>query len=425
MDAAAIAAAAAKVLAGNDRGGYSVPTGGLYPMQFNWDSAFAALGYRFGEGGGERAWREVELLLDAQCDDGMVPHIVFRGDYHNYFPGPDVWRAGGDPPTSGITDPPVAAMSAAVLHKEHPLADKERYRRLLKSLAKWHRWMADVCLDENSGAFVAAHPWETGRDNLCDWDPAMWRINPRDHGKYVRSDTQIVVASQRPRKADYDRFLEIVAVGRECEWDQREFRKRTPFKMFDPGMTAVLACAADKLDSLLAEEGMNEELKMTAGIGARAREGMSFLWNDEINGYAAYDPVEQKHSDGLSAAAFLAPLAGLCEGERHRKLMKEFDRIASSPFALASYDPAHKGFTPKRYWRGPVWLPMNLLIVEGLRAAGEDARANRVVESSLQLVGKSGFYEYYDPLTGGGLGGEPFTWTASSALHFVNESDGN
>ena len=33
------------VLQENDRGGYTVPTDALYPYQWNWDSAFAALGF--------------------------------------------------------------------------------------------------------------------------------------------------------------------------------------------------------------------------------------------------------------------------------------------------------------------------------------------------------------------------------------------
>ena len=31
-------------LAKNDRGGFTIPTKGLYPYQWNWDSAFVALG---------------------------------------------------------------------------------------------------------------------------------------------------------------------------------------------------------------------------------------------------------------------------------------------------------------------------------------------------------------------------------------------
>ena len=64
-------AAALEILRTNDRGEFSVPTHGLYPVQFNWDSAFASLGYVLFDP--ERAYREVELLLEAQWQDGMVP----------------------------------------------------------------------------------------------------------------------------------------------------------------------------------------------------------------------------------------------------------------------------------------------------------------------------------------------------------------
>ena len=36
---------AQEILRTNDRGGYTVPTARLYPYQWNWDSAFVALGF--------------------------------------------------------------------------------------------------------------------------------------------------------------------------------------------------------------------------------------------------------------------------------------------------------------------------------------------------------------------------------------------
>ena len=65
------AEAARTVLRTNDRGGYTVPTARLYPYQWNWDSAFCAMGFAtFDEA---RAWREIERLLEGQWDDGLVP----------------------------------------------------------------------------------------------------------------------------------------------------------------------------------------------------------------------------------------------------------------------------------------------------------------------------------------------------------------
>ena len=36
---------AKKILLINDKGNYTIPTDGLYPFQWNWDSAFAAYGF--------------------------------------------------------------------------------------------------------------------------------------------------------------------------------------------------------------------------------------------------------------------------------------------------------------------------------------------------------------------------------------------
>ena len=73
---------AAVVLHTNDRsaeGGrarYTVPTAGLYPFQWNWDSGFAAVGWsRIDE---DRAWAEMETLLATQWPSGKVAHIVFH-----------------------------------------------------------------------------------------------------------------------------------------------------------------------------------------------------------------------------------------------------------------------------------------------------------------------------------------------------------
>ena len=71
---------AEEILKKNDLGSYTVPTHGLYPFQWNWDSCLTALGqFHFNEA---RAWREIETLMAHQWNDGMVPHIIFHKGYH-------------------------------------------------------------------------------------------------------------------------------------------------------------------------------------------------------------------------------------------------------------------------------------------------------------------------------------------------------
>ena len=106
--------AARAILALNDRGGYTVPTEGLYPFQWNWDSAFVAMGFATFDL--SRAYRELERLVEGQWDDGMIPHIVFHAPSDSYFPGPDVWGTKHSVATSGITQPPVFGVALAHLH---------------------------------------------------------------------------------------------------------------------------------------------------------------------------------------------------------------------------------------------------------------------------------------------------------------------
>ena len=69
-----------------------------------------------------------------------------------------------------------------------------------------------------------------------------------------------------------------------------------------------------------------------------------------------------------------------------------------------------------QYWRGPVWFNMCWYMIDGLRRYGEDSTADWIRDSLLQLVIEQGFYEYYEPTTGKGLGADGFSWTAALFL---------
>ena len=92
-------------------------------------------------------------------------------------------------------------------------------------------------------------------------------------------------------------------------------------------------------------------------------------------------------------------------------------------YIVPSHDIGTAGYEPQRYWRGPVWLVTNYMIADGLRNAGELAVADRIARSSLELITKSGFAEYYDPKTGEPLGGGRFTWTAAMVIEFLRAQE--
>lgn len=399
------------ILALNDRGGYTVPTAKLYPYQWNWDSVFAAAG--FAEHDLDRAWTEIETLFSGQWPNGMVPHILFHKVDASYFPGPDIWGGVGPVPSSGISQPPIAATFIRCLYDLDPVARAARARRLVVKLRDWHRWFFDWRGED--GAICVSHPWETGRDNSPDWDAPFAAIEPEGIEQYYRRDTTHVVEDERPRRWDYDRYLYLVKLGHECEWDEAHLRKVSPFRVADPTMTFTLLRANRDLRALALALG--EPTGEIDGWIAAIEAGSERLWNPGIAAYDTLDIRSGKHSGVISNASFLNWYAGV----RPERMLDHFDRIAGLlPYAMASADPDQPGFEPRRYWRGPVWAMMNWLIAIGLEDAGLGDRAEALRRTTADMIATGGFAEYFDPRDASPAGGRDFTWTAATWLAWAS-----
>jgi glycogen debranching enzyme len=85
-------------------------------------------------------------------------------------------------------------------------------------------------------------------------------------------------------------------------------------------------------------------------------------------------------------------------------------------FPIPSVARSHPAFSPRPLgnllWRGPTWVNLNWLVARGLRRRGRADLARRIEDASLALVERSGFREYYNPLTGAGYGARNFAWSA-------------
>lgn len=400
------------ILIKNDRGGYTVPTDGLYPYQWNWDSAFAALG--FAEFDIDRAWTELETLFSGQWNDGMVPHILFHRPDPGYFPGHDVWGCTGPIPSSGITQPPVAATLARMIYRGDPEAGRGRAIALFGKLRAWHRWFLDWRLD--NGAVCVTHPWESGRDNAPEWDGPLRRIDPAGVGDYTRRDTTHVDSAMRPTKFDYDRYIWLVQLGRRLNWDQKALLAENPFRVADPTMSFILLRAHRDLMALGRELGL-DTTEMPAEI-ALLEEGAQTLWNPEIRSYDGRDTQTREWAGCITNASFLCWYAGLPSEDQAAHL----ERVLSlAPFGVPSLDPADPRFDSKRYWRGPVWGMMNLMIGTGLAEHGNPL-GETVRGKTADLIRQFGFAEYFDPTDGSPAGGSTFTWTAAVWLAWASPS---
>lgn len=416
---AEIRALALEVLKENDRGSYTIPTKGLYPFQWNWDSCLTALGQcHYDEA---RAWTEIETLFAHQWPDGMVPHIVFHVYSDGYFPGPEVWNTGRPTATSGITQPPVAGFAVKRLYDraKDKAAAAERARALLPKIDAWHRWFYQMRDPAGEGLVAILHPWESGRDNSVDWDEAFERVPTEGVGEYVRRDTQHADPAHRPTKAQYDRYLYLVQLFRSLGWDNARLHEASPFKVVDPGFNAILIRSMSDLAALAEELGEPEIARANRSRAAKGLGALETLWSERHGQYLCHDRSTGQLVESASIGGLLPVFAAIPPG-RAEAIARTIEAWSGAVrHIIPSHDPTDPRFEAKRYWRGPAWLVMNYMIQDGLSAVGETAVAEHIVRSSLDLITQSGFAEYYDPHSGEPCGGGRFTWTAAMVIEFL------
>jgi glycogen debranching enzyme len=440
MEREKLAAAARQVLAENDLGGFTKPAPRQYPHQWNWDSALIASGLAAG-GGPEalaRAREEVRWLLRGQWRNGMVPHVVYHTGPSDYFPDPAFWQIerSADAPTvqtSGITQPPILATAVRRLYEHDPDSHDSRVfvREVYPALLAWHRWFFRERDPQGEGLVCIVHPWESGLDNSPRWDAALARMATENVPPYRRRDTVHVAAAERPTNQDYDRFVLLMDLFRTERYDQAAILARSPFLIQDTLFNAVLYRANADLRALAAVIG-----EPTAEIdGWLARESAAFaakLWNDAAGLYQDYDLRAQEPIPANTIATFAPLYAGIPDAVGAARLVEEHlanpaeyapggDRATVYGVPSASKDGAT--FDPRRYWRGPVWVNTNWLLIQGLRRYGYTTLAATIRRQTLELVARAGFREYFDPLTGDGYGSAGFSWSAALTLDLLAEGE--
>ncbi|MGC7101560.1 MGH1-like glycoside hydrolase domain-containing protein [Amycolatopsis lurida] len=413
---------ASRVLLDNWHGQSTVPSGGLYPHQWSWDSAFIALGLRHLSP--RRAQRELESLFGAQWPDGRVPHIVFDAATppEAYFPGPGFWCSAavtgpGFPATSGLIQPPVHALAAWETFRAAPETARERgfLPRLYPKLVAWHRYLTGRRDFGGRGLVCVVHPWESGMDNSPAWDEPLARVRPAT--AFTRRDLDHAAPGERPTDLDYGRYVQLARTYREHGYDDAPAGHA--FAVEDPLTNALLAASEGALAEIAAELGLDPAPHLAEL--ARLTGALVDVLFDEGDGCFHARDVHSGRLLRTGSVAGLVPLVvpGLPVADALVKTTLG-PRFRLGELGLpASFDLTDALFEATRYWRGPAWFNIGWLLWRGLRLHGKHELAETVRAALVSAADDVGFREYVDPLTRSGHGAHDFSWTAAVILDLL------
>ncbi len=429
---------AQQVLTDNDRGTYTQPAQGLYPHQWLWDSCFTAIGLRHHDVA--RAQTELKSLLRGQWHNGMLPNIIFRDDLE-YRTDRNMWRSWLSPyspdgvATTGITQPPMLAEAVIKIGEKLPAAERRQWYRLMyQPLVDYHSWLYTDRDPHDEGLVLLVHPWETGLDNTPPWmhelhthQLAWWirgiqKLHLDPVINLFRRDTKSVPSDQRFSAIEALAMFDTQLRLRRKAYDIDRILDHGLFAIEDVVFNSILIRANHHLQHIA--HSLKETLpdSLTAHMHKTER-ALEALWDPFSGQYYSRDFITHNLIKVPSIATLLPLYSGAISKENAAQLVKLIespDHFGTS-FPLPSVPVNSADFQPKLYWQGPAWINMNWLVIDGLKRYGYDDHAAALRESSLEMIARSGFHEYFDPLDGSPAGGANFSWTAALVIDLLND----
>lgn len=362
---------------------YTRPDRTKFPDQFLWDSCLVALAWSRLDMA--RARDELRTLAAAQEPDGHIGHTLFwdgpvrLARLAAYNVATRTARA------TRTIQPPLLGWAWAEVADRCTCDDGFRAEGRA-AVRRLHAHLAATRADAD-GLLRILQPDESGLDATPAYDAPLGR---RAH----------------PRPG----FVTLVHSNRRRGFDVRRAQADGAFTAVDVLVNAAWALSWYGLERLGEPGAAETGRRLTRAIEAR-------LWNPEAGIFHAEGPDGRRLA--VDTWAGLAPLVlpdlhpEIADTVIRRHLLDETRfwlpyPVPSVSAAEAAFRPADTGWPIRAYWRGPSW-PFTWWFAErGLRLHGCGREADVVTARCRALVAREGLREYYNPISGRGMGGRTF-----------------
>lgn len=287
------------------------------------------------------AYRHVEMRLAADQLRIVVDHQREDGMIPDAIHDEGVVTRLTFPVEADVTKPPLLATTAWKLYESS--SDRELLEELYEPIVRWNRWWLEQNDRDNNGLCEYGHPFSSGLDDSPLWDEGMPVESPD-------LNTYLVLQMEALGKIARMIGLDDEAV----KWDAR----------------------ADAMAQRMIEEMWDEE----AGLFWATRHG---------------EPIRVKTPFSLY------PLMTARLPERITQRLVDHltdERSFWTRFPVPTVARDDPKYAPTTMWRGPTWLNVNYLLIEGLQRCGYANVARDLRQRTLEMVALSpDIFEFYHP----------------------------
>ncbi len=333
-----------------------VPSKVGYVAVWQWDAYFHALGLRHLQP--TLAREQLRLALRWQLPEGMLPDVAHDAGIlataTDMVPADQersllhVGRKLTDRPrrllVAPITKPPLTAMAAWKVHQADP--DRAFLEEVYPAIVRSHAWWWTHSMPAGRTLPIYLHPYSSGIDDSPLWDLGMPTATP-DLPAYLalQADYLAQIAGELGREADAERWRAEAATTT-SRLVRRHWRaSRGTFAAIHGGRV----------------------------VPADTALGLMPIVTGRLPPRIAASLVASMTDPGRFWPRFPVPSVALDDPEFSRTTM----------------------------WRGPTWLFLDSLFVDGLRRSGFPDVASRLRERALDMVERNpDIAEYHDPLDG-------------------------
>jgi glycogen debranching enzyme len=411
IDVSAVADQAKRVLAGNRRQGVSewggrsydfvCPSTATYPCQWLWDSCFHAIALLSVDV--ELAKQEIRCLLQGAQPDGFIPHMLLweKGFHERALAEYSIVLA--EPFYTATVQPPVLAR--AVWRVYQATKDREFLLEVLPATLRFFRWLKAYRDPDDDQLIAIIQPDESGLDASPKYDALMnlQDVPAEQFAQSLRHNMERLFGAYAPHREDPARILALDVFN----WE-------------DVMVNSIYADGLQLLGGLCREAGYPPA--EAAEFERRARRVVSALeeksWDERTGVFWDLYGYEETRAHTLTFTC-LFPLI-LDSLDRHIVYRLVEDHLLNErefwlPYPIPSVAATEPSFDPEHRtrvtWRGPTWVNSNYYLYWGLRAHGYRDVASELAKRTVQMVGKGGVREFFNPYTAEGQGAVDFGWT--------------